>query len=167
MNTTVRTALRYAVVFVITVISTYVLGAVTYTQFVLAGLQQVGAEVPLDVRIGATLHDLVGLANPASNPGETHPSYLGFIFLTLLIAYPIAFAAKSVVRPLAPFAYPIAGAAAMAATLRLYDAQSGTLWPAMPGAADPMGFAAQCLAGAAGGALFFFLERASARWTTA
>lgn len=149
--------LRHVLAFIIALGVIYILAAVAYTQSILAGLQAVGAEFPLDVRISATLRDLVGLTQPASG----RQSYPFFLMVSSIVAFPIAFVVKELVKPLTPVVYPLAGITVVVAALYLMNAQETSLWPAMPGASDAMGYTLQCLAGAVGGVVFYFLVRQS------
>jgi len=78
---------------------------------------------------------------------------IGFLF-----AFLVAAGLRRVLRPLAPLAYPLAGAAAMAAILVLVEQQLGGGAGVIGGARTPLGFGLQCLAGAFAGLVFAALR---------
>jgi hypothetical protein len=79
------------------------------------------------------------------------------IVLALLVGFLVAWPMKRVLKPIAPFAYPIAGAAAIALALYLMSKQFYGTTP-IAGARGALGFTLQCLAGAAGGYVFAALN---------
>lgn len=119
-----------------------VLAVTAQTQMVLAGLQGLGAPMPLGVRLSATLHDIAGLG----------PAYGAVLCVALGLALPVAALGKRLLVGFAPIAYPLAGAAGVAAALLLMPLAVGIM--PISGANSALGFALQCLAGAVGGGVF-------------
>jgi hypothetical protein len=72
--------LRVIKAFFPAVVLTYVIASVLATQIVLASVSAAGLEVGLADRIGATFHDLIGLAS----------SYLVLITIALVLGLPVA-----------------------------------------------------------------------------
>ena len=75
---------------------------------------------------------LVGIQYTSAQQAETYVSnfaglwkYGAMIAIALLIGFAVAFGIKRVLRPLAPIAYPTAGAAAIFAMLMLIETQLG------------------------------------------
>lgn len=156
MSWPVRLA-RYALAFVAAVAVAYVLAAVFYAQTVIGALTAIGIEVSLADRVRHSVDDIVGMTDSAFGWRATYASVLT---IALLVAFPVALAVKSVLKPLAPIAYPAAGAGAAGLVVALIYATQG------PGAVaafrDPLGIALQVLAGLAGG-IAFALVRPKAR----
>lgn len=134
--------LRTAAAFAAAVLAGFLAASFLHSQFVLAGLSRVGADIGLDDRLRMTGGDLAGLL----------PSYGGVLAVALALGFLVAWAAKRWLKPLAPVAYPLAGAAAVAAALWLMRLQF-EMTP-VAGARGTWGFLAQCAAGALAGALF-------------
>ena len=153
MSMPVRIA-RTAVAFIIAVFVTYLLAAVFYTQLVIGELGTIGVDVPFGARLQATLDDIVGLANPV---GGFMQSYAAVIVVALIVGYAAATGVKMVVKPLAPFAYPAAGAAAIGLALYLANGSQGGI-PVMAGAREWGGFLLQMAAGLIGGVAFALLR---------
>lgn len=124
------------------IIVTYGLSSIFQTQMVLAGLQSVGAEIPLDMRLRTTGQDLAGLFGPLTI----------VIAIALTIGFTVAFGVKRILTPLAPIAYPLAGALALATALTLMKMQFG-ITP-LTGTKGVIGFGLQLIAGAMGGLMF-------------
>ncbi len=74
------------------------------------------------------------------------------------VAFLVAAGLRRVLRPLAPVAYPLAGAAAMATILLLVEQQLGGGAGVIGGARTPLGFALQCAAGTCAGLVFAVLR---------
>ena len=72
------------------------------------------------------------------------------------LAFPIAFVVKRFLKPLAPVAYPVAGAAAILFMLWAIEQMLGGGAGVIGGARDAVGLALQGLAGFLGGAAFAF-----------
>lgn len=143
--------IRNLLAFFAAVATTTVVGSAFHTQMVFARLVDAGVEAPLAVRFQGTLNDLLGLG----------PLYGAVIAVGLAIGFVIAASLKRVLKPLAPIAYPLAGAAVIALALYLMSVVYYNATP-IAGARGPFGFALQCLAGAAGGLVFVALSRRKA-----
>lgn len=122
---------------------TLILASALHTQMVIAALGDAGASVPFDRRLAMSANDLVGLA----------PQFGKVIGIALLLGFLIAAGLKRVLRPLAPIAYPLAGAVAIGVALTLMSMAFDGITP-IAGARTTVGFALQCLAGAIGGLVF-------------
>ncbi len=118
-----------------------------HSLFVQAELAALGTELPLHVRLGAILRDFVGLL-PA----------LGTVLLAaLLVAYLIAGFLKPRAGLLAPFAYPLAGWAAV--TLALVAMKLAFGFSPLAGARTGAGLFIMSLGGLVGGAVFGWMIR--------
>lgn len=71
---------RVILIFFVSVVFATLMGSITQTQFNLAALQSLGAEVSLTVRLQATGQDLLGFT----------PAYAAIMVVTLLLALPLA-----------------------------------------------------------------------------
>jgi hypothetical protein len=136
-------AVRILVGYVAAVIATTALASAFHTQMVVGGLKDSGASVPFDAQLQMTASDLLGLA----------PQYGMVIAIGLAAGFLIAAGLRRVLKPLAPVAYPLAGAAAIAAALTAMGMAYDGITP-IAGARTTAGFALQCLAGAVGGLIF-------------
>ncbi len=139
--------LRAALAWFVAVGVTAALGSVIQTQFNLAMVQQLGAPVPITVRLETTLHDLLNFA----------PTYAVLVAAAFLIALPVS----GLLARLWPggriVLHALAGGVAIIAALLVMNA----ILPAtMIGAARfASGVAALALAGALGGLLFALWAR--------
>lgn len=138
---------RNTLAYVVAVIAAYALGSFFHTQMVFARMAGIGAEISLQTRLDTTIGNFVGLWQ-----------YAAVVALALLFGFVVAAILKRVLKPLAPIAYPVAGAAALALALTLMSVQYYGTTP-IAGARGAVGFALQCLAGAAGGVVFAALRR--------
>jgi hypothetical protein len=127
------------------VIVGFLAASVLHTQFVLGRLAEVGAEIPAGVRLQTTLGDIVGFI----------PAYPAVIGIALAVGFAVAALLKRVLKPLAPYAHPIAGFVAVGTALALMKMQM-EITP-VAGARGAVGFLAQCLAGALAGWVFALL----------
>ncbi len=84
--------------------------------------------------------------------------YAVMIAIALLFAFSIAWVVKKALPPLAPIAYPVAGAAAIFTLLMLVEAQLGGGAGIIGGARTPIGVALQCAAGFTGGITFALIR---------
>ncbi len=145
--------IRYVVAFAVAAVVTYGLAAAFYAQSVIGELTELGVEVSLADRVRHAIDDIVGMTSSAF--GGRLSTYAGVIVTALLVAFPVALLVKSVVRPLAPIAYPVAGAAALGVVVYMIYSTQG------PGAVaairEPTGVALQVLAGLIGGIVFALL----------
>jgi len=119
------------------------LASAFHTQMVIAALGQAGASVPFDRRLAMTGGDLVGLI----------PQFGLVIAIGLAAGFLIAAGLRRILKPLAPVAYPLAGAAAIGVALTVMSMAFDGITP-IAGARTTTGFALQCLAGAIGGFVF-------------
>lgn len=137
--------LRILVGYVAAVLAATAAASAFQTQMVIGRLDAAGAATPLSTRIAMTGTDMVGLA----------PQFGVVVAIGFLIAFPIAALLKRALRPLAGIAYPLAGAAALAAALVLMPIflNLDGMTP-LAGTRGTLGFALQGLAGALGGLVF-------------
>ena len=129
---------------------TVVLASAFFTQRVIAEQTAIGIEYTPAQQSETYLMNLAGLA----------PSYGLMLAIALLIGFVVAFGVKQLAKPLAPVAYPVAGAAAVLTAIYLIEtlmAKGGA--GAIGGARDALGLALQGLAGAVGGVVFALLTR--------
>ena len=129
---------------------TVVTASAFYTQQILSAQQAIGIEFTAAQQAETYLLNLVGLA----------PAYGAVLSIALLIGFAAAAGVKRVLKPLAPVAYPVAGAAAVWTAIYLIEtvmASGGA--SAIGGARTALGLALQCLAGALGGTVFALLSR--------
>ncbi len=131
--------------YVLAVVITTALGAAFHTQMVIRALEQSGATVAPAERLAMTGGDIVGLA----------PQFGLVMALGLLGGFLIAAVLKRVLKPLAPIAYPLAGAVAVGVALTVMGMAFDGITP-IAGARTTIGFGLQCLAGAVGGLVFSF-----------
>jgi len=139
--------LRVAIAFLLSVVVTFTLASVFYTQQVLAKQAAIGAVYTSEQQIATYAGNFIGLA----------PAYGVVITIALALGFVIAFGVKRVVTPLSPVAYPIAGALAIFAAIYLIEnvmAAGGA--GAIGGARGGLGLALQCFAGFIGGGVFAF-----------
>ena len=136
-------AARVALAWLVGAAVAYALASVAHTQTVLAGLVAVGAEIDPATRLGATLDDLAGLWRWGVVAGLS-------IGLGLAIVRLATFARWRRRHGLVLAA--LAGALGVAAALLAMRLAFG--FSPIASARGAVGFAAQCLAGAAGGVAF-------------
>lgn len=127
---------------------TAVLATILSTQFVIAALADIGANVNLAKRLSMTFADLKGLA----------PLYFVFLSLGLVIALLTAGALYKLVKKLRLVIFIFAGAIAVAVTLLLMEKVFFDV-PLIAGARSGFGFFMQMIAGAVGGYVFARLTR--------
>jgi hypothetical protein len=136
-------AARLVLAFFAAVLATAVCGTAASTQFVLARLQDLGAEIPWATRMRTTLEDLGGMG----------PTY----GLLVAVSFAIAFALVALVtrrgpRRAPPIIHATVGALAVLAMLGVLGFVFGTM--PIAGANTAGGVIAQCLAGGIGGYAF-------------
>lgn len=111
-----------------------------------SGLIDLGVEIPTSLALETALRDFTGLLLP-----------LLIVFgFALLVAFTVAHWLKPRVPVLAPIAWPLAGAFAIAAVLLAMHAQFQTT--PLAGARGLDGFVLFCMAGAIGGFVFGWLK---------
>jgi hypothetical protein len=118
-----------------------------HSLFVQAELAALGTELPLHVRVGAIIRDFVGLL----------PTLGAILLGALLIAFLIAGFLKPRAGLLAPFAYPLAGWAAVA--LALFAMKLAFGFSPLAGARTGLGFLVMSLGGLVGGTVFGWMIR--------
>lgn len=133
--------------FFVAVMASYLFASIAHTQFVLAGLINIGVNISISDRLSMTMSDIIGLA----------PGYGAVIFVALAVGFLLINAISKWVFPLPNFRYAIAGFAAMAvALLAMYPLLNVTL---IAGAREPAGFFTQCVAGFFGGLVFMSMNK--------
>ena len=138
---------RSAIGYLAAVAGTTVSGSIAQTQFNLAALQELGAPIPLDLRLHTTVQDLIGFA----------PLFAALVAAALLVAFVVAgLLLRRLPLPVVPL-YTLAGAMAMLVLLLIMDA----MLPVTPIAAarSPAGLLVLSLSGALGGLLFAAIAR--------
>ncbi|MEM1192879.1 MAG: hypothetical protein AAGH42_05750 [Pseudomonadota bacterium] len=148
-------AVRFLVAFVLATLTTFLLASIFQSQQVIGRLRKIGAEVSLGEQLTMTVDDIVGFAT-RSDIGLSFPV---IIAAGLFVGFAIAEILRRIIRPLAPVAFIIAGAAAMGVMMvAMY-----TVFQASPiaGARGAIGVTLQMLAGAVGGWIFTNLNPAS------
>ncbi|CAG0984463.1 hypothetical protein MYXO_02050 [Myxococcaceae bacterium] len=141
--------MRTAAAFVAAIATATVLGTAASTHFVLEGLVEAGAEIPLADRIGAVGQDLVGL-------GPTYalvvtPALAVFLLVGARLLRSVPF------PPLLVF--PTAGALALLVTMAALPVAFGVM--PISGARSGDGVAAQMVGGIVAGAVFALVRGGS------
>ena len=129
------------------VAGTYLLATTFYTQQVIAKQAEIGAVYTPAQQIDTYVQNFTGLA-----------MYGVIIAIALLLGFTIAAGVKRILKPLAPIAYPTAGAAAMLVMLIFAEQALGGGAGIIGGARDAFGVTLQCLAGFIGGGVFALLR---------
>ena len=139
--------------YVVSVVVTYAAATVFYTQQILAKQAAIGAVYTPAQQAETYLANFTGLT-----------IYGAVISVALLVAFVVAAILKRILKPLAPIAYPLAGAAGVAATILLIEntAAAGGAG-AIGGARDALGFGLQCVAGGIGGLVFAWIAGSGRR----
>jgi hypothetical protein len=130
--------LRWINALLMAALATYLLGVVVNSQFVMNA-----HNVPISIsdRLNMTAFDVYNMW-----------LYLVIIMIALLLGFLIAALVKRLFPRLSQFAFPVAGAAAIGATLGLMYMQFQTI--PISGARSILGFATQVVAGGIGGWIF-------------
>lgn len=136
---------RTIVAFLLASAITYALAVAFLTQQVIAKRAAIGANYTLDQQITTFVDNLIGLA----------PAYVLVLTIALLLGFLIAAVVKRILKPLAPVAYPIGGAAAVYMAIFMIEniAASGGAG-ALEGARGALGMGLQSFAGFMGGVVF-------------
>ena len=129
---------RWIVALLVAALSTYVIGVIANSQFV---MNAHGVPISLAERVNMTAFDVSNMW-----------LYFVVILIALLLGFLIAMALKRLLPGLSRYAFPIAGAVAIGATLGLMYLQFQTV--PISGARSGLGFASQVLAGGIGGWVF-------------
>lgn len=135
--------LRILIGYVAAVVIAATFGSFVHTHMVVTGLVEAGSPVPAGQRLTMTLSDLAAL----------FPQYGAVVAAALAVGFVVAAGLKRVLKPLAPVAYPLAGAAAIGLALVLMRMKFEGITP-IAGARSTLGFALLCLGGAFGGVVF-------------
>jgi hypothetical protein len=138
---------RRIIAFLVAALLTTALVSLGHSLFVQAALSALGTELPLHVRLGAIFRDFIGLLPTLG------PILLG----ALLVAFLIAGFLKRRAGWLSPFAYPLAGWAAVALALLAMRLAFG--FSPLAGARTGAGFLVMSLGGLVGGAVFGWMIR--------
>ena len=134
--------IRRSLIFILSVLVTLCAASFLHTQIILSGLTDLGAEIPLGVRLSTSVTDLIGLA----------PAFGSVIAIALLLGLLVAGVARRFIPLPRPAAFGIAGGAAMATTLWLMQL-SYDITP-IASTRTPMGLLLVCMAGILGGVIF-------------
>jgi hypothetical protein len=129
---------RWIVALLVAALSTYVIGVIANSQFV---MNAHGVPISLSERVNMTAFDVSNMW-----------PYFVVILIALLLGFLIATVVKRLLPLLSRYAFPIAGAVAIGATLGLMYLQFQTI--PISGARSGLGFASQVLAGGIGGWVF-------------
>jgi hypothetical protein len=133
---------------------TFFLASTVHSQFVLAGLSEIGVVMTLSDRLWMTWQDLLGLW-ASLGPIISISLLLGFASCRLLCWQIQALSAYRI------YLLPLAGASAVACMLlAMHPIMNITV---IAGARTTLGFLGLCLCGAAGGSLFYFLRPSQTR----
>ncbi|MEM7570484.1 MAG: hypothetical protein AAF337_11880 [Pseudomonadota bacterium] len=119
----------------------YVLFAASSQTVVLNGLTAIGAPMPLGTRLASTAHAVLNM-----------PALGAVIFIGFAVAFLVAKGIKTLIKPLAPIAYPVAGGAAVATALEIMW-QQYEVYPVL-GAQTTYGYVLAVLSGVIGGFVF-------------
>lgn len=134
---------RWMAALLVAALGTYVLAVIANAQFVMHAHD---VSIGFSDRVRMTAFDVSNMW-----------LYLAVILVALLLGFLVATLLKRFLPQLARVAFPIAGAAAIGATLGLMYMQFHTV--PISGARSTMGFVSQVLAGAFGGWLFAKLSQ--------
>lgn len=144
--TLIKDLLRTAPAWSAAVLATTAIASMIQSWQVQSGLIDLGVEIPTGIALETALHDFTGLLLPV----------LAVFGFALLLAFGAAGWLKPRVPVLAPIAWPLAGAFAIAAALMAMHAQFQTT--PLAGARGLDGFVLFCMAGAIGGFVFGWLK---------
>ncbi|MEN3952047.1 hypothetical protein [Iodidimonas sp. SYSU 1G8] len=139
--------MKLVLAYVAAVIVAAVLGVAVNTQFVVNGLNELGAGIGAPERLGIAANDVIGMG----------PVYGMFLGVALVIGFLITALVLRQLRWPRALGYAIGGAAAVAAMLAIMNAVLGITMVA--GARTAGGFLAQCAVGAVAGWVFARLSR--------
>jgi len=133
--------------YIIAVLTATGLASIFNSHQILAGHKALGADIPMSDQLTTYWSDLLYFT----------PTYGMMIAIAFAVGFGVAFLLKRVLKPLAPVAYPIAGAAAVGTLLLAIE----LTYPGVGvigGARTTLGILLQCLAGMIGGAVFMALR---------
>lgn len=139
--------LKTIFVFVVSVVITYFLATLFYTQQILSGYQAIGAVITTQDQLTTFVENFAGLT-----------IYGVILTIALLVGFLVAWLLKKILRPLALVAYPVAGGVSVFVTIILIESQLGGGAGIIGGARTTIGMALQALAGLVGGIAFELLR---------
>jgi len=137
--------------FLLSIIIAALTASLLSTQFVVAGLEQAGAQIDWGTRIDMTLYDL----------GHMGSLYGGIIFLGFGIAFPAAALVHHFAKTKRTFIYVVAGMTSFLVILYLLQTVFFGV-QIVAGARTTLGIAVQALTGGLGGYVFAKLTRQKA-----
>ncbi len=138
-------AVRIIIAYVLGVAVAFVIAVAFFTQQVIGKQAAYGITYTPAQQFETFIDNLTGLA----------PGYGMVLSIALFAGFIVAAIVKRIIKPLAPIAYPVAGAAAVGTALYLIETSiAGGGAGVVGGARDATGFALQCLAGGLGGVVF-------------
>lgn len=147
------TVMRTIAGFLLATATTYILAVAFMTQQVIEKRAAIGAHYTQAQQFSTFTENLTGLA----------AAYGVVVMIALLLGFAVAAGVKRILKPLAPIAYPVGGAAAVFTAIYLIEntiAAGGV--GALEGARGAVGIGLQCLAGFVGGVVFALISRRSA-----
>jgi len=121
----------------------YIIGTALSTIFV---LRAIPADIPLGTYASTIFGDLKG-----------QKAYFAVIMIGFIVAFPIAAILRKYLTKIAKLGYPLAGAVAIGTALGLMYLKYETV--PFSGARSTLGFIAQLITGAIGGAVFARLQK--------
>jgi len=143
-------AVRIVIGYLLAVATTTAAGSVLQTHEVVSALKRAGADIAPAMEAQTMLSDLSTFG----------PQFAAIVSIALAVGFIVAAILKRILTPLAPIAYPLAGAAAIAAALTVLPIllKLDGLTP-LAGSRGAAGLALQSLAGAVGGYAFSLFAR--------
>lgn len=138
---------RVVKAFLPAVIVAYLLASILFTQTILATVQSFGLEVSFAQRLGATWHDILGMAS----------SYLLLLLVAFLIALPVAAGLTRILPSRRALLFTLAGFLAVVALHVIMKAVLGI--SGIAATRTLAGLVGQGLAGALGGYVYHRLSR--------
>ena len=143
----INPAVRYTIAFLVSVVAATALASIISTQFVIAGLQGIGVEIPFGTRVSMTVTDLALLR-----------IYLIMGGTAMLVTFFVAGACAKWLPGSRQVWFTVAGFAALTCVLLLVESMLGAMLIA--GARSLLGLLLQGIAGAFGGWTFARLTSA-------
>jgi len=140
-----KTLGRRLLALLVATLVTTALASLGHSLFVQTELAALVTELPMMTRLVTIVRDFVGLVGPLG----------GITFVALLIGFLIAAFLKPRAGMFAPFAYPLAGWAAMALALLLMRLAFG--FSPLAGARTGLGFLVMSLSGLVGGFVYAWM----------
>lgn len=142
--------------FILAALVAYLLSCLAMTSYTLQEYADIGLTLTPATMLETYWLNVQGLAEPA--PGQP-VSFAVIQVVGLMIAFLVAGGVKRIIRPLAPFAYPVAGLVALPVLIILIEnVMIGGGVGAFFGARGPLGLALQGGAGLVGGLVFALVK---------